>query len=65
MTPASSGSMAQAAFMLCTVPGVKKSQLLSATSTPCLSCGHEKKVRERAETKSTKSLVKAGMTHNL
>lgn len=33
-----SGSALQAAFMLCTVPGVKNSQLLSSMSTPCLSC---------------------------
>lgn len=38
MTLAVSGSILHAACMLWMVPGVKKSQLLSPTSTPCLSC---------------------------
>lgn len=38
MTLAVSGSILHAACMLWMVPGVKNSQLLSPTSTPCLSC---------------------------
>lgn len=54
------GSILHAACMLWMVPGVKKSQLLSPTSTPCLSCRSlaEGQTRKKNSTK-TKTKEKA------